>query len=356
MGTSRGTRCGALAVAVAVTVAIALLLVPGRTRAKATFELTRISGLDRFGTASAIAINTFTTGADVAVVTRGDTFPDALAGNYLAGFYAGPVLLSASDRVPDTTSQALASLRVKRVVLLGGTEALSDSVRAQLEVRGYEVSRVSGANRFASAAAIAGLPGAERVGTLADRGRTAIVATGLEFPDALTAGPISYKARFPTLLAATDLTLPQETATALRTLAVEHVIVVGGPSAVPPTVEGELLSMGISSQRMAGLDRYETSRAMADFAVNQLGFSTTHVNVGSGAAFSDALAGGPHAGQLGVGSVNLLTDRVAASRPTCEFLQGLTASLEDGHVYGGSSAVSSEARTELERCGGASAG
>ena len=76
------------------------------------FALERLAGADRYATAAAIADEAFPNGATTAIIARGDVFADALAANYLAGVVDAPILLTDTNRLPEATSDALASRSV----------------------------------------------------------------------------------------------------------------------------------------------------------------------------------------------------------------------------------------------------
>jgi putative cell wall-binding protein len=84
-------------------------------------------------------------------------------------------------------------------------------VAVEAELRsGYEVERIAGAQRYATAAALA-----RRIDTVAgvgaiDGDRGAILVSGRAFPDALTSGPLAYRERLPVLLT-TPGALPADT-------------------------------------------------------------------------------------------------------------------------------------------------
>ena len=58
---------------------------------------TRIGGADRYEVAAATSASTFATGAPIAYIATGGTFPDALAAGPVGGHRGGPVLLTRSD-------------------------------------------------------------------------------------------------------------------------------------------------------------------------------------------------------------------------------------------------------------------
>jgi putative cell wall-binding protein len=131
--------------------------------------ITRISGADRYATAAAVAQNI--TSANVAAVNgkksaflaSGTSFADAVIA--APGAYAGPnnsattavvpIMLTASDALSAPTSAQMSLLGVKQVFILGGTAVVSAAVEASVTALGITVVRLSGANRYSTAVAIA---------------------------------------------------------------------------------------------------------------------------------------------------------------------------------------------------------
>lgn len=313
-------------------------------KATAGFDFDRIFGSDRYATAAAIALDAFPTGADGAVIATGEDFPDALAGSFLVGRDSGyPVLLVQKNSVPAATDQALEQLGVKTVVLLGGGAVIAPEVQAALDAD-YDVVRLGGTDRFDTARLIAETEAPADIGEV-DNKSTAIVANGFGFADALAAGPISFAARLPILLTG-PAGLAAPTRAALEKLAIEHVVIVGGEAAVSATVESEIKTLGITTQRISGADRFQTATRIADFAIDTLGFDPAHLNLAKGIdardsrqGFADALAGAPHAGLEK--SVVVLTAGDQLSPATRTWIEGRSETLASGHIFGGTGAVSS---------------
>ena len=95
--------------------------------------VTRLSGANRYATAAAISTASFAPGVPVVYIATGLDFPDALAGAAVAGSQGVPILLVSSNSIPAATAAELTRLRPARVILLGGTSAVSESVRIQLQ-------------------------------------------------------------------------------------------------------------------------------------------------------------------------------------------------------------------------------
>jgi len=252
---------------------------------------TRFAGTNRFDTARQTALAAYPLGATDVVLARGDLFPDALAGSYLAGSLNGPVLLTESDSLHPEALAGLTALGATTVHLLGSEAALSANVRNQVTAAGFATTRIGGGNRYDTAAQVATTPGAAVVGTLGGFGKTAIVASGENFPDALAAGPIAHRADFPLLLTRPD-SLPTETAAALSTLGIQHVLMIGGTSAVNDSVKAAIEATGVSVDRRFGPDRFATAANLAGFARTTLGWTVDELILATGFGFADAVSAG----------------------------------------------------------------
>ena len=241
----------------------------------------RVAGGSRLETAVAVAGRAFPDGAGTVVLARADTFPDALAGAPLAFQAGGPILLTGGERLDPVVAEEIGRLGAKRAVLLGGTGSLSARVEADLAAIGVEqVERVAGANRFATAAAIADRVGASEAFVVAaddpDRG----------WPDALAVGAIAARRGAAILLVGSE-TIPAETRAALG--GIDRAVIVGGPAAVSEAVETELGKLVGQVERVAGASRYATNVALLDRYSDAAG----PLWVATGLGFPDALAAGP---------------------------------------------------------------
>lgn len=130
------------------------LLVATAAPAKAGPVVVRLAGADRYTTAVAVSQSSHPSGAPVAILTTGASFPDALAGGPAASVLGGPVLLVQRDRVPTVALDELRRLHPQRVLILGGAAAVSGAVTAQLAGEAFSVERVAGSDRYETAALI----------------------------------------------------------------------------------------------------------------------------------------------------------------------------------------------------------
>jgi len=199
---------------------------------------TRIAGADRYATAARTSAATFAPGVAVAYVATGASFPDALSGGVAAGRQKGPVLLVSGGSVPSATASELTRLKPGKIVVLGGTAAVSDAVVTKL--RGYAtsgtVTRLAGADRYATAIAIS------RATTGNDAPRTVYVATGSTFADGLAGTPAAAKANGPLLIVPKG-SLTTAIAAELRRLNPPRIIILGGTSSISSTLAAQIAAL-----------------------------------------------------------------------------------------------------------------
>jgi len=166
-------------------------------------EVVRVAGSNRYSTGALVSSYAFPTGATTAFVATGANFPDALAGGPPAVGLQGPVLLVNHDEVPASVSTEMKRLHLSTIKVLGGSAAVSTAVEQELREYAPTVVRLSGTNRYATAAAVSQHSFAPGVATI-------FVATGTNFPDALAGGPVAGILGGPILLVTPD-SVPEQT-------------------------------------------------------------------------------------------------------------------------------------------------
>lgn len=299
----------------------------------------RLQGTNRYATAAAIASAAFPSGAKTAILASGANYPDALAGAYMAGGERAPLLLTDPNSLSSETSAALQKLGVTGVDIIGGTAAVSSAVQQQLQGAGYVVTRVSGADRYQTAADVAQSFPASFVGSYNSGGPTAVVATGLGFADALSASPMSYFGAYPILLTDPN-SLSNAASSAITGLGIKQVIIVGGTAAVSSNVQQQLAGMNLKVVRIGGADRTDTAQQVASAELNSsLNFAGTEVNLARGDDFPDALSGGVYAGV--VKEPIILTENPnALGQYSTTWLHTNAAGINTIVVFGGTAAIS----------------
>jgi putative cell wall-binding protein len=246
--------------------------------------VTRISGSDRYATAAEISNSWSTT--DTVFLATGLNYPDALGGGPVAALNNSPILLTQKNAVPGATNAALHRLSPSRVVLLGGTAVISTTVENDLRSRYPEVIRLAGSDRYATAAAVSKWH-------FTDGASTVYVATGLNYLDALVAGPRAAAENAPLLLV-TSTTVPGATATELDRLNPDRIVLVGSAGVVGDNVKTELSRFAADGvTRVAGSSRYSTAAAIAAQSSGNGVFVVTSNDFPDGLAATPATHGAP---------------------------------------------------------------
>ena len=286
----------------------------------AGYPVPRIFGNNRYQTAVQVSQRGWET-SDSVVLARGDSFPDSLSGIPLAYALDAPILLTHSNTLPVETRTEIIRLQADKVIILGGTGAISANVEAQLKAMGLEVERIGGSNRYETAILVA-----ERMGGF----NTAFLVSGTDFPDALAAASYAARQGAPILLTGNSA-LAQTTANYLQGKGLDRVIIVGGLSSVSQGAEDSLKATVPEIIRIAGGNRYETSAALAD---RYLELQVDHVYISSGQHFTDALVGAVLAAKQNTGV--LLVDGSQTQPNTAVWNLIQTRNVQAVTVLGGS--------------------
>ncbi|AHF08087.1 S8 family serine peptidase [Desulfitobacterium metallireducens] len=144
------------------------------TELQSQYSVRRLGGANRYATAQQIANELGMTGE--AVVVNGDNFPDAISMSSIAAQYGVPILLTAVNDLPQETDQLLRQLAVTGTVVVGGKGVISTHTFELLP----NSFRLAGQDRYATAAQV--------LKAFPPQGGMTFLATGENFPDALTGG------------------------------------------------------------------------------------------------------------------------------------------------------------------------
>ncbi|HHX86616.1 MAG TPA: cell wall-binding repeat-containing protein, partial [Firmicutes bacterium] len=252
----RRSRFRYLSVLVAVLLVVSLSVFMDAPTAEG--YSTRIGGDDRYETSALVARDIYYD-ADTVIIARGDqagSFADGLASSVLSGVLEAPVLLTEPSTLPSSIKRTIKDLGATRAIVLGGKEAVSNSVAAALRDLGLTVNRIEGKDRYETAAKIA--READSEGYIKSY---AFIVNGFATADSLVAAPAAFRDNAVILQVAKN-SVPNVTKEALKDLGISQVYIIGGTDVVSNTVSNELAKLYTVS-RYGGADRYETSVLVA---------------------------------------------------------------------------------------------
>lgn len=295
--------------------------------------MVRVAGEDRYGTAVQVSKRQFPTGASVAYLASGETFPDALSAAAAAASDNAALLLTRASSLPSVTLAELTRLNPRRIIVVGGVGAVSKVVVDRLTAAfPGRVNRVGGSDRFDTSARLA----SQEFRTAP---RTVYVANGDGFADALAAGPSAAASGAPVVLTRRDA-LPGAVSSYLSKLRPTRIVVVGGIGAVSDGVMAALRAYAREVDRLAGADRYGTAVAVSG-ATHSAEVDTVYVS--TGLDYADGLAAAPAAASSASPLLLTRTDGIPAE---------LTAEIERLNpkrivIVGGTAAVSESVEVML---------
>lgn len=232
----------------------------------------RLFGADRIETAIAVSKEGWPNGAGTVILTRDDNYPDALTGAPLSKKLDAPILFTNSKTLTAATETEIARLKPGKVIILGGTGAVSQDIENKLN-KSYQVQRIGGIDRYETAEKIAI--------ELGYKGK-AVITTGEDFHDALIVSPLAAYNGIPVLLTLPGV-LPLFTKDALSFVSPTEITVVGNTSWVSDSVFAELAN----AKRISGTDIYQTSVEVA----RSFGADASRIFLATGKTFPDALSG-----------------------------------------------------------------
>ena len=343
----------------------------------AAVDVVRYGGPDRYATslevAEAVAADAGDS-LDWVVMVSGFSWHEAVVAASVAGTLDAPVLMTPPHGVRDDAMEFLGDAGVSRVLLVStdteSRRSIDTAVDDQLRSAGLVVERVGDADQYRTGVAVA-----ERLGTageLAAFGKTAIIASGEVFADALVAGPLSAWAGLPVLLTP-QAALHDEVAEYLRSAGIERVVMMGGTAALSDEVENAIGALNIAIDRMAGTTRFETATKTADYAARHAGmgcFAGAKAGLARARVPFDSFSAAPLLASKCAALV--LTDPKKMPESTAEYLDGVRHAAGTGTaellVFGGDAAVSQAAidayleqgdepeteQASVGRCGGTS--
>ncbi|MBT2686007.1 cell wall-binding repeat-containing protein [Bacillus sp. ISL-37] len=235
----------------------------------------RFGGANRYDTAAEIVRRGWET-AETVFIAPGSDFPDALAGAPLAYRMDAPILLTTKETLPRPIMQVISELTPRKAVILGGVGVISREVENQLKALGIsEVERLGGKNRYGTAKLIF-----EKLKALNGSPKTAVIAYGRDFPDALSVASVAAQNGYPILLTEKAV-IPTETLSSLSSI--QETIVVGGEGVISKSVFSKLPN----AKRISGPNRFATALKISQ----QLGQPNKIFYIANGRGFADALAG-----------------------------------------------------------------
>ncbi|MGH4120566.1 cell wall-binding repeat-containing protein [Clostridium sp.] len=188
------------------------------------YNLIRLGGKDRYETNHKIVDYLNVSKGTSVVIATGSDFADALSISSIAGIKGFPVLLNGKDNLSANVKKDITNIQPTTVYLIGGTGVLSANIEAQIkELNGnITIVRLGGDNRYETSMKI--------MEYFNLNATTVAVATGLNFPDALSGSVLAARKNSAVLLVNNKDISRQKALIAKQNIT--NVIVLGGEGVI----------------------------------------------------------------------------------------------------------------------------
>lgn len=282
----------------------------------------RLAGDDRYSTAIEISRHGWQQAAENVVLATGEDFPDALCAAPLARQLNAPILLTGKSSLDPRVESEIKRLGAKNIFIIGGQGVISKTIEEKLASQGLTVKRLYGNDRYETSLAVAKYSGAVF-------SKEIVIATGDDFPDALSIAAIAAKKAMPIILTYKSA-LPEKVKEYINEQGITKAYIIGGTGVISESIKDSLPA----PYRISGKDRYATNLAVIREFAGDLDFTYTYLATGN--YYPDALAGSALA--PGTSSPIILVDSTS-QQDVKELLQDKYTGIREVKVLGGEGVV-----------------
>ncbi|MDR0879258.1 MAG: cell wall-binding repeat-containing protein [Clostridioides sp.] len=212
------------------------------------------------------------------VLASGEKYTDVLTASVLANELETSLLLTKKNATPGNTLDEIDRLKAKMVVVVGGTDSVSNSVASKLSK--YKVVRLAGHDRYDTSIRIA-----EEVRRLTGNLTEATLVSGVNFPDIISISTFSSLKGQPILITDPEK-ITKTTADAISDWKISNITIGGGYNSVSKNIENNLKAKKVN--RMGGANRYETAKIISE-KVTQLTGNKKDMILVDGTNFPDGI-------------------------------------------------------------------
>lgn len=214
------------------------------------------------------------------VVSNSKVFADTLSISGYAGKLQMPIFLTDSKDIQKDTLEAIKKLEPSNIFITGGKNSISESIEKKLADIG-NIKRIGGKDRYDTSIAISKY-------FMDDFQFLSIIASGNNFPDALTGSVLASKINAPIILVGDEVSRQKNFIDS--TLGMNKLVFLGGKNTIPNFIENQMLAssyqqIGISGQQLKsnatkyGWIKDSEKDIFVFYGVNQGSFKIPHASL-----------------------------------------------------------------------------
>lgn len=320
----------------------------------------RFEGVNRYATSASLNKTNSNNGGPLFIVT-GESFPDALVSSPAVSILNGKLILTNSKKLSKESIESIKKTQSNKIYIIGGKNSISENVVNEIKKLVPQKTifeRIDGKNRYDTSQKIYNKFFASSINYESH----IYIATGRNWPDALTASAIAGSTKEPVLLINDkDQNHPYQLVEQIRKSGYPKAILVGGEGSIGKNIF-ESFKVYLTPEyisRIGGKDRYETSVLLnkkLDERNNEIydwvpeigkvfAPDTTNIWLATGANFPDALVSSVYASQTGhrlyLSSINCL------DKNTHEAIYNKKSEVIKLNIVGGQKSITEKALTTI---------
>lgn len=198
-----------------------------------SLKVSRLAGKDRYDTSLEVYGKTYDKDEKL-IFASGENSADALAVSSIAYRDDLSVLLVGPKGLSEKAAKAVKDHKYKEAYVVGGEVSINTDALKTIQESVAKVERIAGVDRFETASKIAD--------KFYPEAKSALIADGVGFADALTVAPLFDKYGGPLLLVRANL-LPEATANYIEAKGIKEMRLIGGPASVSEGVHANLIRL-----------------------------------------------------------------------------------------------------------------
>lgn len=208
------------------------------------------------------------------MLASGEDYPDALCAAPLAKKYSSPILLTRKNVLDKELKKELERLGANNVYVIGGYGVIGKKVEEEIKSMGINIERIGGKNRYDTSVLVA---------RKIDYDKEVVIATGKNYPDALSIASVASTLKMPIILTESNK-ITEDVRKFIKDEGIEKSYVVGGKG----VISEEVLRKLPNPIRLAGNTRYETNKNIIEYFKDNIKFDDIYIAVGNN--YPDALS------------------------------------------------------------------
>ncbi len=239
-------------------------------------------------------------------------------------------------------SQAIAAAKVMKnvkVINRSSSDILWTNISGETVTKTLNSEALSGSDRFETAVKISKEIYPDGFKSSKEE-KTVVLTNGLGYADALSVGPLAAQLGNAPILLTRGSSLDPFSEKEINRLGANKALLVGGENAISDKVEKQVKQLGVSVERIGGIDRYETNSM-----INEKLDHVEGVFVTNGLSYADALASAPIASSSDWAII--LTDKKKITAEALSYVKGKRTA-----ILGGEAAISSNLEEQLRNLNG----